>query len=117
MATDLSAFQLVLHAVQTAQTMGALALLEDATTPSSDDQDCYPRGLALNIDRKDPKWHSLRFLAKHLDWVSLDTRKKKLYLMPPEPIKFRLSEALYLSAVANSLNESGIDCTPDIYYR
>ena len=117
MTTDLSAFQQVLHALQTAQTMGALELLDDNTTFATDDQDCYPRGLALNLDRKDPKWHSLRFLSKHLDWVVLDTKTKHLFIQPSEPIGFRLAEVRYLRALADSLNDSGIRCTPDVYYR
>jgi hypothetical protein len=117
MKTDLSAFQQVLDAVQTAQTMGAFALLNDKTTRETDDQDCYPRGLALYIDRKDPRWYSLRFLSKHLDWIHLETRTKHLHIRSPEPIHFRVSEVRYLNAVAESLNESGINCAPDIYYR
>jgi hypothetical protein len=117
MTTNLTAFQQVLEALQMAQTMGAIALLGDKTTFQTDDQDCYPRGLALDLDRKDPKWHSLRFLSKHLDWVNLDTRTKHLYIGSPEPIEFRLAEVCYLQAVSESLNENGINCTPDVYYR
>lgn len=117
MATDFSAFQQILEAVQRAQTMGALALLNDTTTRETDDQDCYPRGIKLSIERKDPKWYTLRFLAKHLDWVDLDSRTKHFYIASPQPIDFRLAEVTYLMAVADSLNESGIECAADVYYR
>lgn len=117
MTTDLSAFQQVLQALQTAQTMGALALLDEEITFATDDQDCYPRGLALDLDRKNPIWSSLRFLSKHLDWVVLDTRTKYLFIQPCEPIGFRLAEVRYLRAIAESLNESGIRSTPDVHYR
>lgn len=117
MVEDLSAFQSVLEAIERARTIGAIALLDDMTTRETDDQDCYPRGLVLDLDRKDPKWKALRFLSKHLDWVSLETSEKCLFLSPPQPIKYHLSEVQYLHAIANSLREDGIQCSPDVYYR
>lgn len=113
--TDLSEFQRVLEALQYAQAMGALAIKEDSTTFQADDQDSYPRGLVLTLERKDPKWASLRFLSKHLDWVSLTG--KQLHIKPPHPMKFRLTEVAYLRAVADALEERGIACFPDVYYR
>lgn len=112
---DLSKFQHVLEALQHAQTMGAVAIKEDRTTFQEDDQDCYPRGLVVTLERKDPKWDSLRFLSKHLDWVSLTG--KQLNIRPPQPMKFRLTEVAYLNAVADALKERGIDCFPDVHYR
>ena len=112
---NLSEFQYVLEALQHAQTTGALAIEEDKTTFQTDDQDCYPRGLVLTMDRNDPKWGSLRFLSKHLDWVNLEG--KWLHISPPQPMEFRLTEVIYLRAVAESLKESGIDCFADVHYR
>ena len=117
MAADLSAFQQVLEAVQRAQTLGAIALLAEQTGRSVDDPDCYPRGIRLSIERTDPQWKSLRFLSKHLDWLKLDTRTKHLWIRPPEQIRGVAMEVAYLHAVAESLNESGMPCAADIYYR
>ena len=116
MATRLPQFQLVLEALQRAQTHGAIAILDDHTTRETDDQDCYPRGIVLDIARSDPRWPSLRFLAKHLDWFSLEPGKR-LMIQPPQPISFRVTEAKYLDAVAKSLRECGFVCYADVFHR
>lgn len=116
MTTNLPQFQQVLEALQRAQTYGALAVFDDHTTRETDDQDCYPRGIFLAIQRGDPRWPSLRFLAKHLDWVSLGPGKH-LFIQPPTQILFRITEAKYLHAVVESLQESGFECFADVFYR
>jgi hypothetical protein len=116
MPTKLEGFQCVLETFQRAQTCGAIAVLNDRTTRETDDQDCYPRGLRLNLDPHDPRWPSIRFLAKHLDWILLEG-KKSLHIRSPQPIPFRLTEVSYLTAVAESLREGGVECSPDVYYR
>jgi hypothetical protein len=115
-ATNHPHFQQVLEALQRAQTHGAIGVLDDHTSRETDDQDCYPRAIVLAIERSDPRWPSLRFLAKHLDWVSLEPGKR-LLIHPPQPISFRVTEANYLRAVAESLRESGIECFSDVFYR
>lgn len=116
MSTKLVEFQRVLEALQRAQTHGAIAVLGDKTTCETDDQDCYPRGIVLDLERNDPRWPSLRFLAKHLDWLSLETGKR-LMIHPPHPLAYRVTEVTYLHAVAESLRESGFECFADVYYR
>ena len=116
MTNKLPQFQQVLEALQRAQTHGAIAVLDDNTTRETDDQDCYPRGLVLAIARSDPRWPSLRFLARHLDWLSLEPGKR-LVVQPPQPISFRLTEARYLHAVVEALRESGFECFADVFYR
>ena len=116
MTANLSQFQQVLEALQRARTLGVIGTLDDRTTRETDDQDCYPRGIVLAIERGDPRWPSLRFLAKHLDWVSLEPGKR-LLIQPLEPISFRVTEAKYLRAVAESLRESGFECFAEVYYR
>jgi hypothetical protein len=112
---DYSASQVVLETLQNAQTFGVMAILDDKTTRETDDQDCYPRGIMLRLDRADARWPSLRFLAKHLDWVALDG--KRLHIRSPQPIGFRLTELRFLVAVAASLCESGMDCHTDVFYK
>jgi hypothetical protein len=116
LSTRFAQFQQVLEALQRAQTHGAIDILGNIATRETDDQDCYPRGVILNLDRTDPRWPSIRFLAKHLDWLSLETGKR-LNVCPPQPIPYRTAEAAYLHAVAESLRECGFDCYADIYYR
>ncbi len=115
---NLSKFQEVLEALQHAQTMGAVAIANDPDLDDSpDEQDCYPRGIQLFLQRGDLRWSSLRFLAKHLDWVRLEGTPLRLHVLPPQPIRRRLTEVRFLDAVAESLKGSGIDCTTDINYR
>jgi hypothetical protein len=115
---DLSTFQKVLEAVEAARTSGMNALVSvDVAAVSNDDLQCYPRGLILGIDSKDPRWASLRFLAKHLDWISLEASTKRLHIRPPVPITSAVTEAQYLVAAAEGLNERDIPCAPDIRYR
>jgi hypothetical protein len=116
MASKFAEFQRVLESLQRAQACGVLAALDDQSTRDTDDQDCYPRGLRLNLDPLDPRWPSIRFLAKHLDWIRLHGRKA-LNISPPEAFSNRLTEIVYLNAVAGSLQKDGIDCFPDVYYR
>lgn len=116
MSTKFVDFQRVLEALQRAQTRGAIAVLGDKTTRETDDQDCYPRGIVLYLERNDPRWPSLRFLARHLDWLSLETGKC-LVIHPPQPLAYRLTEVTYLHAVVESLRESGFECDADVYYR
>jgi hypothetical protein len=118
MATDLSAFQRVLEALLTARAMATdIVVSTDTTTRDSDDQDCYLRGIQLRIERTDPVWTSLRFLSKHLDWINLDTKTKHLHVSPLEEIPFRLARTAFQGQVATSLNEAGIPCGSDVYYR
>ena len=118
MAQDLPAFQRVLEALESARSVASILIATlDTTTQETDDQDCYPRGIELYIERDDPVWHSLRFLSKHLDWINLDTRTKHLYIQPPESIPFRNTQAHFQQEVALSLNHSGIYCAPHVYYR
>jgi len=117
MATDLSKFQEVLEAIEKARAKAFSAVSDDDVTIATDDQDAYPRGIALAIDRKDPRWFALRFLSKHLNWVSLVTRTKHLHITPPCPLRFHSTEIGYLEVLSSSLNESGIKCSADVYYR
>jgi hypothetical protein len=118
MATDFSAFQRVLEALFTARSVATIIVATtDTTTRDSDDQDCYPRGIQLRIERTDPVWTSLRFLSKHLDWISLDTKTKHLYVSPLEELPFHLTRVAFQEQVSSSLNEAGIPCGSDVYYR
>ena len=116
MSKTFAQFQHVLEALQRAQTHGAIAILGNTATRETDDLDCYPRGVVLNLERADPRWPSIRFLAKHLDWLCLEPGKR-LNVYPPQPIMYRIAEAAYLRAVAESLQECGFNCYADIYYR
>jgi hypothetical protein len=116
MPTKFIGFQQVLEAMQNARMNGAAEVLNDKTTRETDDQDCYPRGIILNLERSDPRWSSIRFLAKHLDWLELDTGKS-LTIRSLHPIVFRITELGYLNAVVRSLTESGISCYVDINYH
>lgn len=97
---------------------GTVAAHQDTTTLLTDDHDCYPRGLLLQIDKKTPRWLALCQISKQLDWVHLDARKQSLVIQPEEPIKkFRLTHHAYLEAVAKSLSNDGLECFPDINWH
>ena len=114
-APNLSAFQAVLEAVLEARAKGVEAISTNQITRETDDQDCYPRGITVYLDRSDPKVASLRFLSKHLDWLSFSG--KGLSIRPPEWPQFRLTEVTYLEAVAESLRAKGIKCYADVHWR
>lgn len=117
MAEKIVRFQEVLEALEAARAAGILAVEADKTTMPTDDQDCYPRCILLDLERKDPRWPALRFLAKHLDWVSMQPRGKNLRLRAGVEMRYRLTELGYLSAIAEILNERGFRCVVDVYYR
>jgi hypothetical protein len=113
----MSTFQRVLEALYRAREAGEVALVGDKTKREQDDQDCYPRGVVLQVDRTSEVWKTLRFLSKNLDWVLLDTRGKELNLKPRAEFSSRLGHAAFLNAVSDSLCSEGIACAPNIYWR
>lgn len=117
MAEKIVRFQDVLEALEAARAAGILAVEADKTTMPTDDQDCYPCDIVLDLERNDLRWPALRFLAKHFDWVSLESRRKNLRLRAEVEMRYRLTELGYLSAIAEILNERGFNCVVDMYYR
>lgn len=117
MAVDFSKFQLVLEALVEARQEGERAAAADTTTAATDDQDCYPRGIAIDVPRGDPVWPSLRFLAKHLDWVRLASGPVRLFILPEKKVRFRLAEVAHLTASAAALTKRGIKCDAEVHYR
>ena len=91
------------------------AVASDSTSQTTDDPDCYPNGLLLGLEKGDTKLVSLRFLAKHLDWVNFSSNH--LYIKPLTEIHFRLTKVGYLHALAECLTERGIPCSPDVNWR
>ena len=110
-----SQFQVVLEAILEARARGSEVVASDMTSRTTDDPDCYPRGLLVALEKTDPKLVSLRFLAKHLDWVSFSSNH--LYLKPLTEFRFRLTEVGYLHALAECLTERGIPCSPDVNWQ
>lgn len=107
----------VLETLERARDSGIAAIRLDNTTLSTDDQDCYPRGLQLNIDRSSLKWLALRLLSKEIDWISLDARRQYMHIRTSEPMTYRLTERCYLRAVCQALSEDGIECNEDVNWH
>ena len=100
-----------------ARNAGIAAIISDATTFVSDDQDCYPRGIILTMERNRPEWELLKRLEKEIPWLSVERRLRRLSITPGLEMSFRLTEFAYQSAVADSLNAGGISCYADVYWR
>ena len=100
-----------------ARNAGIAAIISDATTFVSDDQDCYPRGIILTMERNRPEWELLKRLEKEISWLSFDRRRGWLSISCNMEMAFRLTIFGYQSEVARSLNESGISCYADVHWR
>ena len=100
-----------------ARNVGIASIISDTTTFASDDQDCYPRGIILTIERNRTEWELLKRLEKEISWLSVDRRRRRLSIAPDLEMVLRLTEFSYLSAVANSLNGNGISCYADVHWR
>jgi glycosyltransferase involved in cell wall biosynthesis len=100
-----------------ARNAGIARIISDATTFDSDDQDCYPRGITLTLDRHRPEWKLLKSLEEEISWLSVDQKSRRLRIHSNLEIPFRLTESAYQSAIAYSLNVSGISCYADVHWR
>jgi len=107
----------LLSVLNKARNFGIAAIISDTTTLASDDQDCYPRGIILTIERNRPEWELLKKLQKEISWLSVDKRRRRLSISPDREIVRRLTQFGYQAAVADSLNESGISCYADVHWR
>ena len=117
MPLDLRIVQGIILSLERAREAGDASVRADRTTASTDDQDCYPRGLQLKLDRKDPKWIALRQVSMNFDWVNLNVRAQYLQVQPTLPTKFRLTQLGYLESVAESLSRDGINCNADVNWH
>ena len=100
-----------------ARNAGIAAIISDTTTFVSDDQDCYPQGIVLTIERNRPEWELLKRLEKEISWLSINRRRHRLTISSGLEMVFRLTLFAYQSAVTDSLNASGISCYADVYWR
>jgi hypothetical protein len=100
-----------------AREAGIAAIMADKTTSLTDDPDCYPRGLKLTIERSRPEWILLKALEKEFEWFSVNKRSGSFTINANLAIKHRLTLFGFQQAVANSLNESGIDCYAEVNWR
>jgi hypothetical protein len=100
-----------------AREAGIAAILADKTTFLTDDQDCYPRGIKLTIERSRLEWSLLKELEKEFEWFSVNKRSGSFTINANLPIKYRLTLFGFQQAVANSLNKSGIDCYAEVNWR
>ena len=107
----------LLEILTKARNAGIAAIISDTTTFVSDDQDCYPRGIVLTIERNRPEWELLKRLGKEIPWLSVDRRLRRLSISSGLEMPFRLTVFAYQSAVADSLNASGISCYADVNWR
>lgn len=107
----------LLEILTKARNAGIARIISDATTFDSDDQDCYPRGIVLTIERNRPEWELLKSLGKEIPWLSVNRRLRRLSIAPGLEIAFSLTLFGYQSAVADSLNAGGISCYADVYWR
>lgn len=109
--------EMLLEILTKARNAGIARIISDATTFDSDDQDCYPRGIVLTIERNRPEWELLKSLEKEIPWLSVDRRLRRLSIASGLEIAFSLTLFGYQSAVADSLNAGGISCYADVYWR
>jgi len=107
----------LLEILSKARNAGIAAIISDTTTFVSDDQDCYPRGIILTIDRNRPEWELLKRIEKEISWLSFDRRRGWLSISCKMEMAFKLTIFGYQSEVARSLNESGISCYADVHWR
>ena len=109
--------EIIVAVLNKARNSGIAAIITDTTTLASDDQDCYPRGIILTIEGNRPEWELLKKLQKEISWLSVNKRQRRLSISPDREILRRLTQFGYQSAVADSLNESGITCYADVHWR
>ena len=109
--------EVLLETLIKARNAGTAAIITDTTTFFSDDQDCYPKGIVLTLERNRPEWELFKRLEKEIPWLSVDRRRRRLSISCELEIEFRLTQFAYQSAVAESLNESGISCYADVNWR
>jgi hypothetical protein len=107
----------LLEILTKARNAGIAAIISDTTTFVSDDQDCYPQGIVLTIERNRPEWVIFKKLEKEISWLSVDRRRRRLSISSDLEIVFKLTLFAYQSEVADSLNASGISCYADVHWR
>jgi len=115
--TACSPKDVLLEILTKARNAGIAAIISDTTTFVSDDQDCYPQGIILTIERNRPEWELLKKLGKEIPWLSVDRRLRRLSIASGLEMSFRLTIFGYQSAVADVLNASGISCYADVHWR
>jgi hypothetical protein len=107
----------LLEILTKARNAGIAAITSDTTTFASDDQDCYPQGIILTIERNRPEWELLKRLGKEIPWISVDRQLRRLSISSGLEISFRLTLFAYQSVVADTLNANGISCYADVHWR
>jgi hypothetical protein len=100
-----------------ARDVGIARLESDKTTFATDDQDCYPRAIHVTMDASRVEWTHLEDLEKEIEWLRIDRNGRTLFIAPPRPIKFRLTEFGYKQAIAQHLDDHGIACYVDVNWH
>ena len=84
---------------------------------TTDDPDCYPRGVKVLINRNSLEWRLLKEFEKEFAWFRLNGQSGMLTISVGLQIRNRLTLYGFQQAVADSLSKSGIDCYADVSWR
>ncbi len=97
---------------------GRLGLVNDETTFNTDDPDCYPRGIIIELSKKNKKdWDLLNEVATEINGVSFSREAMRMWIKPDTEMNFRLTEFGYATAICSSLVEDGFNCYADVNWR
>jgi hypothetical protein len=84
---------------------------------STDDQDCYQRGIVISKNNLAITTTNLKKLSSVFPWIKFDSRRRTLHILTKSKAEFRLQQLDAFNVIAKHLNEMGIECYADVNWH